>query len=284
MKKPIMDKVVTAVSAVLAIGAAGFLLLMMSGRLPAQSVADGIARYNFASPAGFLFALAIIALLLILAFLLIISLLPNREKRSSSFAVQQNENGTVRISLKALETLVNKCLDQHAELKVVTSSLFSDEQSVRVDIHIVLQTDISMPMAISVLQKQVKRYLEACSGVDVKEVRIFVDSTMPSSEATRESPYAIPESMLKLDDWLKAPETLSLQDAAPEQVAEEEEDDISAEETTETEEAEIEKSDSDEEESMESEFAMADDPEPDADENDADAETESDDEETDKEM
>ena len=54
---------------------------------------------------------------------------------------------------KALETLVNKCLNQHAELKVVTSSLYSDEESIRVDVHISLQSDISMPLAISALQK-----------------------------------------------------------------------------------------------------------------------------------
>lgn len=55
--------------------------------------------------------------------------------------------------------------NQHAELKVVTSSLYSDEESIRVDVHISLQSDISMPLAISALQKQIKKYLEACSGV-----------------------------------------------------------------------------------------------------------------------
>ncbi|MFR2151078.1 MAG: hypothetical protein ACLS7Z_11535 [Christensenellales bacterium] len=35
------------------------------------------------------------------------------------------------------------------------------------DVHISLQSDISMPLAISALQKQIK-YLEACSGVMVQ--------------------------------------------------------------------------------------------------------------------
>ena len=95
----------------------------------------------------------------LLALLLIAMTLPARKKRSSSFAIQHNENGTVRISLKALDALVQKCLNQHAELKVVTSSLFSDEESIRVDVHITLQSDISMPLAISALQKQIKKYL-----------------------------------------------------------------------------------------------------------------------------
>lgn len=102
----------------------------------------------------------------------------------------------VRISVKALEALVQRCLSQHPEIKVVSSSLASDEESVRVDVHIALQSDISMPLAISSLQKQIKRYLEACSGVKVEEVRVFVDGALPANEHTAESPFAIPASLL----------------------------------------------------------------------------------------
>jgi len=65
-----------------------------------------------------------------------------------------------------------------------------------VDVHIALQSDISMPLAISSLQKQIKRYLEACAGVNVKEVRVFVEGATPATEATAQSPYAIPAAML----------------------------------------------------------------------------------------
>ena len=143
--------------------------------------------------------IAVVAIvLLIVALLLFGMILPSKRKRSSNFAIQRNENGMVRISLKAIETLVQKCLNQHAELKVVTSSLYSDEESIRVDVHIMLQSDISMPLAISALQKQIKRYLEACSGVTVEEVRVFVDGTTPATEETAQSPYAIPASLLGL--------------------------------------------------------------------------------------
>ena len=55
-----------------------------------------------------------------------------------------------------------------------------------------------MPLAISALQKQIKKYLEACSGVMVQEVRVFVDSTIPADEKTEASPYAIPTALLGL--------------------------------------------------------------------------------------
>ena len=135
-------------------------------------------------------------LMVLFALRLFSIILPKKKKHSSSFAIQHNENGMVRISVKALEALVQRCLNQHPEIKVVSSSLFSDEETVRVDVHIALQSDISMPLAISSLQKQIKRYLEACSGVKVKEVRVFVDGAIPANAKTAQSPFAIPASML----------------------------------------------------------------------------------------
>ena len=64
------------------------------------------------------------------------------------------------------------------------------------DVHITLQSDISMPLAISSLQKQIKRYLEACAGVSVKEVRVFVEGATAPGAAAAQSPFAIPASML----------------------------------------------------------------------------------------
>ena len=179
-------------------GAAAF-IGVCAGMLPLDPVIALLQRVAVLSVKGRV-ALCVCALVLvILAVLLISAVLPGKRRRSSSFAIQKNENGTVRISLKALDALVQKCLNQHAELKVVTSSLFSDEESIRVDVHITLQSDISMPLAISALQKQIKKYLEACSGVMVQEVRVFVDNTTPATEDTARSPYAIPASLLGME-------------------------------------------------------------------------------------
>lgn len=199
MKHPVWDRVLILFCALAAAcGAAGSVALLL-GKLtfdPFMSAMEAASFMGFRTRAILVAAAVVLALL---AILLIAVTLPAKKKRSSTFAIQHNENGTVRISLKALESLVHKCLDQHAELKVVTSSLFSDEESIRVDIHITLQSDISMPLAISALQKQVKKYLEACSGVTVQEVRVFVDGTTPATGDAVNSPYAIPASLLGMD-------------------------------------------------------------------------------------
>jgi len=53
-----------------------------------------------------------------------------------------------------------------------------------------------MPLAVSALQKQIKRYLEACTGVCVEEVRVFVDGTINQGKNAEKSPYAIPAELL----------------------------------------------------------------------------------------
>jgi len=198
MKHPVWDRILLFLCALCALCGAAAIAALLTGVIGAEGIIAYINQYAplMDGMKGKVIMIAAAAVLVILAVMLLSAIFPSRKKRSSTFAIQRNENGTVRISLKALETLVQKCLNQHAELKVVSSSLFSDEERVRVDVHINMQTDISMPLAISALQKQIKKYLEACSGVVIQEVRIFVEGTMPATAETADSPYALPISIL----------------------------------------------------------------------------------------
>lgn len=196
MKHPIRDRFLILLCAACALCVTAGAVALVIGRItvePAIMVLGRVANMSLKTK-GVLIVIAVVFALF--ALLLIGIVLPAKKKRSSNFAYQQNENGMVRISLKALEALVHRCLNQHSELKVVSSSLFSDEESVRVDVHITLQSDISMPLAVSALQKQIKRYLEACTGVQVEEVRVFVDGTLNANKSGEKSPYAIPATML----------------------------------------------------------------------------------------
>ena len=199
MKHPVWDRILILLCALVALGCAAGVVALLVGKISFEMINGWLAWVDLSKWTVKAAMVGIAALFVLLFLLLFAMILPSKKKRSSNYAIQRNENGMVRISLKALETLVNKCLNQHAELKVVTSSLYSDEESIRVDVHISLQSDISMPLAISALQKQIKKYLEACSGVMVQEVRVFVDSTIPADEKTEASPYAIPTALLGLD-------------------------------------------------------------------------------------
>ena len=216
MRHPVRDRFLILLCALAALCAAAFAIAVFMGKMTFDPFILLMQRASYLGSKTRLILIGAAVVLVLFALMLLSSLLPAKKKRSSTFAIQRNENGTVRISLKALETLVQKCLNQHAELKVVTSALYSDEESVRVDIHINLQTDISMPLAISALQKQIKKYLEACSGVQIQEVRIFVEGMIPATEETANSPYALPTSLLGVEsEALPATEQLEAAEMMP---------------------------------------------------------------------
>ena len=235
MKHPVRDRFWILFCSLCALAVAAAAAAFVYGKItvdPAVVLLGRISNMTLKTK-GILIGVA--AAMVLLALRLFSIMLPKKKKHSSSFAIQHNENGMVRISVKALEALVQRCLNQHPEIKVVSSSLFSDEETVRVDVHIALQSDISMPLAIDALQKQIKRYLEACSGVKVKEVRVFVDGAIPANAKTVQSPFAIPASMLGQESLSELKEEeLAAEEAAQEPVKEEEaaeEAQASAEET-----------------------------------------------------
>lgn len=212
MKHPVFDRILMLLSAIGGLCVTALCISIFAGYVSLDTLSDFLLRAGALGLKARVLLIVLAVVFALYALLMLAMMLPGRKKRSSSFAIQRNENGMVRISLKALETLVQKCLNQHAELKVVTSSLFSDEETVRVDVHITLQSDISMPLAISALQKQIKKYIEACSGVMVQEVRVFVDGTTPATEETARSPYAIPASLMGMNQ-----EALPVAEKMPEQ-------------------------------------------------------------------
>ncbi len=229
MKHPVRDRLLILICALGVLCGAAGIAAFLAGKVTLAPVMALLGKFEIMNLKKQLVLGGIAVLLALFALLLLGIILPAKKKRSSTFAYQQNESGMVRISLKTLEALVQRCLKQHDELKVVSSSLFSDEETVQVDVHITLQSDISMPLAISALQKQIRKYLEACSGVNVGEVRVFVDGAMPAPANAATSPYAIPANLLGLDTELP---TVSREEKAEEAPAQETEQELVAKEET----------------------------------------------------
>ena len=102
--------------------------------------------------------------------------------------VQQTDNGELRIAVKAIENLVQKCIDMHEEIHVVSMKIRNCRDGVRVDLCISLANNIAIPLAVASLQKQIKQYLAASSGIEVKEVRVSVET---AQAGVGDSPYLV---------------------------------------------------------------------------------------------
>ena len=129
------------------------------------------------------------AAVLLLMGIYCVLMLFRRRKGKRGFVTQNTENGELDISIKALEGLVNKCVAQHSEMKLARVNLLPGKDGLSVDLRITLAGGVSIPLAVGALQKQIRQYITACSGVDVKDVRVQVETT---GDEDHSSPYAIP--------------------------------------------------------------------------------------------
>ena len=129
---------------------------------------------------------------LLVAFGVYLFVFPARRAGSKhEFIVQQTDNGELRIAVTAVENLVQKCVDMHEEIDLNSMHIRNAREGVTVDLRISLPNNISIPLAVASLQKQIKQYLVASSGIEVREVRVSVETAGGGAE---DSPYLVPSS------------------------------------------------------------------------------------------
>ena len=100
--------------------------------------------------------------------------------------VQQNtESGTLDISMAAIETLVKKCTDCHEDIQIRSTHLENSRNGLIIRLKACLASGVNIPLTVSGLQKQIRQYVTACSGIDVKEVAVVIEQTdgKPSAES-----------------------------------------------------------------------------------------------------
>ena len=199
MKLRISDRILAAV--------AGIILLFCCGGIIAQvffgvdSLAVMQRFFSDASVKTKVILSVISAALLAIGIYCILILFRHRRSKDK-FVVQKTDNGELAISVKALESLVIKCLEQHSELSVDGIWLENQRDGLLVTVKGNVAGGISIPLTIEALQRQVKQYVTACSGVDVKGICVQIDS---SGEDAENAPFAIDAPVSK--PLLKSAET-----------------------------------------------------------------------------
>ena len=130
---------------------------------------------------------AIAGALLIIGLYCLLMLFRHR-RRKDKFVLQKLESGDLAISLKTVETMVQRCLEQHSEIRTEGIRLENQRDGLLIRIRGTVAGGVSIPLTVDNLQKQVKRYVTACSGVEVKGIRIQIEA---SGEDAKDAMFAI---------------------------------------------------------------------------------------------
>lgn len=110
-------------------------------------------------------------------------LLPFPRRRERGFIMQRTELGDMSISMNALDTMTRKCVGQHQEISVKSTRIFRVKNGIAIEIRITLAAGVNIPLTVKALQKQVKQYIVSCSGVEVKEIKVLVETSVPAAES-----------------------------------------------------------------------------------------------------
>ena len=189
MKIRVLDRILVAL--------AGLLMLVSGAALAAQlffgkDVAGTVA--NWLNDDGLRVYIIIGGLLMFGIGVYCVLLLFRHKGRNDKFIVQRTDSGELAISLKALESMVLKCLEPHKELTAESVSLDNQKGSLVIKIRGTVAGGISIPLTVDTLQQQIKQYVTACSGVEVRDIQVEIESSGPDA---KNAPFAIEAPVAK---------------------------------------------------------------------------------------
>ncbi len=183
MKIRVLDRILVALAGLLmVVGGVALAAELFFGKNVSGKVSEWLADGN-----NRVFIIIAGILIIVIGVYCVLLLFRHRGK-SGKFIMQKTESGELAISLGALGSMVQKCLDQHQELSAQAVELENEKGSLVVTIRGTVAGGISIPLTIDTLQQQVKQYVTACSGVEVKDIRVEVVSSGPDA---KDAPFAI---------------------------------------------------------------------------------------------
>ncbi|MBO2516318.1 MAG: hypothetical protein CW338_03445 [Clostridiales bacterium] len=128
--------------------------------------------------------------LCVLTGIYLFSFLHRSRRRNRKFIKVRGEGDEMRLAVEAVEDQVKKCTDMHQEMHLEDVKVLNDKrEGVTILVKVSMAGNVSIPLAVASLQKQVRQYLLASSGISVKEVKVAVDTMR--SDISVESPYRL---------------------------------------------------------------------------------------------
>jgi uncharacterized alkaline shock family protein YloU len=131
----------------------------------------------------------ILGLMAFLLFSLAIYLIQkkNRFNTLNLSVTQKTSFGEVKISLNSLKHLIFKVLKKMEKIKESKSSInILRTGGINIDLHLVLKEDVNIPEISEKIQRELKDYLLETTGIEVKEIKIYIDKVFYENREVQE--------------------------------------------------------------------------------------------------
>ncbi len=174
MKKKLWPRVLTAITGVLMILVAALILVETFLRTPISAAWNQLLAAR--TPLSVLLALIIALGAAVLGVSCCISLIPAKTKKRG-YVMQKGDDGAIGVSVKSIQGLVQTCVRQYPEIHQAEIAVQEKRDGIAILLTIEETAGVNIPMIVSALQKQVKQYVNDCTGVNVREVRVLVENS-----------------------------------------------------------------------------------------------------------
>ncbi len=180
MKMKVIDRIL--------LGAYAFASALALIALLVCVVSSGAAMYlvNLGFSSRIILCVLMAALIAGAIYLIMLSFRPEGSAPSSSASVQESNEGSVRVSVRAMETLARRAIEQTDGVLDSKLRIINHDDSVRVEIDIAVGIETHVPVVTAMLQRNVKGIVEEFSGIAVREVVVLV------TEIRNNAPAALP--------------------------------------------------------------------------------------------
>jgi len=192
MKMKWYDRVLVALSGIL-LTALGFFLFLAGVGVPSgpynwiANASEVLIGPNFTtavrSGQWYIIVFFLCTGLLLMAWgirLLVVPFL--RARREAYFSAPNVQNGSLKISLQALEHLITKSLIKHPELTDNRIRISGNDAAIRVRLQTIMQTGVHIPKLTEQVREDISSYLMTCAGIQVSDVDIVVEDTKPGPD------------------------------------------------------------------------------------------------------
>ena len=151
-------------------------VLLTAVRLVPQYIFSRIAEWPYTDFTNSLILGVTSILLLIIALRLLFGGKQQPETKPNYTLVKSNEHGSVFITLPAIDSMVQKHCRANSNIRECISNVCPVKDGVTIILKLSLLPDTNVPELTSLLQKELKEYIESLSGILVQEIGILIIS------------------------------------------------------------------------------------------------------------
>lgn len=232
MKMKVIERVLLGLYALM--GAIALVVVGIWVVAPDTAVNSGYAMQAIMNNSIMVQILSVLLVIVLIAWSVRLMMMAFRKEGSapsSSAAVQESVDGAVRVSVRAMETLVRRAVSQTDGILDSKLRINNHDDSVSVEIDMAVGIEAHVPAVTALLQRNVKGIVEEFSGIAVREVKVLVteirDNAPPALPAPKdESAQAVvvePEKVeIRHEEPVPAEETEAVFEAEAEETSAEE--------------------------------------------------------------